>query len=145
MGKYLSKLVKKIKKITISSQPVISFFPSFSIPDVLQSYQPHLEVRDPIWGDGCSHSLHWWSPSWSFPGFSSAVRQMPGDLCIAPGITSLLPLSLTIRCDWRDTRGSRFWLGMRTGAAGNTTLAWSYLLQPMAPYTQKNNCNALVN
>ena len=50
---------------------------------LLLSYRPHFEVRDPIWGDDWSQSLHRRSPSWGFPGFSSAVRQMPGDLCTA--------------------------------------------------------------
>ena len=54
----------------------------------LRSYRPHLETKDPIWGDDWSHSLHRRSPSWSFPEFSSAVRQMPGDLCTAPVIIS---------------------------------------------------------
>ena len=63
----------------------------FSIPflTAVQSYRPHSEGKDPIWGDDWSHSLHSWSPSWSSLGFSSAVRQMPGDLCTAPGIISL--------------------------------------------------------
>ena len=39
------------------------------------------EERDPIWGDDWSHSpFIRWSPSWGFLGFSSAVRQMPGDV-----------------------------------------------------------------
>jgi hypothetical protein len=42
-----------------------------------------------IWGDHWSHSLHRRSSSWGFPGFSSAVSQMPGDLCTAPRIISL--------------------------------------------------------
>ena len=44
------------------------------------------------------------SPSWGFPEFSLAVKQKPGDLCLAPGIISLSPLYLG---DWRDTRGKR--------------------------------------
>ena len=31
---------------------------------------------------------------WGFLGFSSAVRQIPGDLCTAPRVISLSPLSL---------------------------------------------------
>ena len=33
----------------------------------VRSYRPHLEVRDPTWGNGWSHTLHWQSPSWGFP------------------------------------------------------------------------------
>ena len=51
----------------------------------VRSYRPHLEERDPIWGDDWSHSpFIRRSPNWGFLGFSSAVRQMPGDLCTAP-------------------------------------------------------------
>ena len=32
------------------------------------------------------------SPSWGFPGVPSALRQITGDLCTAPGIISLSPL-----------------------------------------------------
>ena len=72
------------------------FLLSFILPSwrVVRSYQPHLEERDPIWCEDCSHSLFIrWSPSWDFLGFCSAVRQMP-DLCTAPRIISLSPLSL---------------------------------------------------
>ena len=67
---------------------------------------PHLEeVRDSIWGDDWWHSSFIRrSPSWGFPGFSSAVRQMPGALCTVIGIISLSPFPLADRRDWRDTR-----------------------------------------
>ena len=58
----------------------------------------HLEVRDPNWGDDSSHSLN---PSWGFPRFLSAVRQMPWDLWTTHGIISLSHLTLA---DRRDTR-----------------------------------------
>ena len=53
----------------------------------VRSYWPYLEVRDLIWGNDWSH----WpfirrSPSWGFPGFTSAARQMLGDMCAAPRI-----------------------------------------------------------
>jgi hypothetical protein len=56
-------------------------------------------------------------------GFSSAVRQMLGDLCTAPRIIPLSPL--TLATDVTDaTLGARdLWLGTRTGAASTTTLA----------------------
>ena len=64
---------------------ILSFlFPSWI---AVRSYRFHLQERDPIWGDNWSHSpFIRRSPSWGFPGFSSAVRQMPWDLCTAPGI-----------------------------------------------------------
>ena len=57
------------------------------------------------------------------PGFSSAVRQMPGDLYTAPWIISLSPLSLAI--DGTDvTLGvSGLWLGTLTEDDGNATQA----------------------
>ena len=65
-------------RITILSHP------SFLLPSwrAVWSYRLHLEKRDPIWGND-------WSSSWGFPGFSTDLRQMPGDLCTAPGIISL--------------------------------------------------------
>ena len=75
-------------------------FPYFLLPSwrAVRSYRPHLEERDPIWSDNWSHSPFIRRspscPSWGFLGFSSAVRQMPGDLCTAPRIISLSPLSL---------------------------------------------------
>ena len=70
--------------------PIPSFFSSFSLPDMLWN------LTNLIWRKGTpfeamtghiapSSDDH----SGGFPGFSSAVRQMPGDLCTAPGIISL--------------------------------------------------------
>ena len=58
-----------------------------------------------------------------FLEFSSAVRQMPGDLCTAPRIISLSPLS--IATDVTDTTlgASGLWLGTRTGGGGTIPLA----------------------
>ena len=66
---------------------------SFFLPSwhAVRFYWHHLKLRDSIWGDNWLHSLHWWSPSQGFPGFSSAVRQMPGDLCTVSGTISLSP------------------------------------------------------
>ena len=79
------------------------FLNSFLLPlwRAVRSYGPHLEERDPIWGDAWSHSpFIRRSPSWGFLGFSSAVRQMPGDLCTAPRTISLSPyLHLTYVTD----------------------------------------------
>ena len=58
--------------------------PSSPFLTAVRSYRPHLEEWDPIWGDDWSHSLHRVSLSWGFPGFSSVVMQMPGDLCTDP-------------------------------------------------------------
>ena len=63
------------------------------------------------------------SPSWDFLGVSSAVKQMPGYLCTAPGILSLSPLSLT---DRRDTWGKWLLASNRIGARGTATLAQGF-------------------
>ena len=39
-------------------------------------------------------------------GIFLVVRQMPGDLYTPPSIIWSSPLSLAVRCDWRDTRGN---------------------------------------
>ena len=73
--------------------PVLSFLLPFWL--LVRFHWPHLEERGHIWGDDWSHSPFIRpSPSWGFPRFSSAVRQIPEDLCIAPGIIPLSPLSL---------------------------------------------------
>ena len=92
----------------------------------VQSYRPHLEEWDPIWGDDWLHSpFIRWSPSWGFLGFSSVVRQMPGDLCTVPRIISLSPLSLATDA----TLGAGgLWLGTLTGAGGTATLTESFVL-----------------
>ena len=55
--------------------------------------------------------------------FSSAIRQMPGDLCTAPGIILLSPLSLATDAIDVTLGVSGLWLGTRTGAGGTATLA----------------------
>ena len=109
--------------------PFLGFTPRpFLMPFLLPSwravwsYRPHLEERDPIWDDGLSHSLFIRrSPSWGFLGFSSAVRQIPGDLCTAPGSFHYHPYLSTDMTD-PTLRTSGFWLGTRTGAGGNARL-----------------------
>jgi hypothetical protein len=59
------------------------------------------------------------SPSRGFLGFSSAVRQMPGDLCTALWIISLSPLSLVTDM---TLRASGLWPATQTVAGGTTTL-----------------------
>ena len=56
-------------------------------------------------------------------GFSSDLSQMPGDLCTAPGIISLSPLSLATDVNNVTLGASGLWLGTRTGAGGTATLA----------------------
>ena len=58
------------------------------------------------------------SPNWGFREFSSAVRQMPGDLSTAGGIISLSPLSLPIDVTDVTFGASGLWLEIRTGAGG---------------------------
>ena len=48
---------------------------------------------------------------------------MPGDLCTAPGIISLSPLSLATDVTDVTLRASGLWLGTRTEAGGTDTLA----------------------
>ena len=106
-----------------------SFFPSFLLPfcRAVRTYRHRFEWRDPIWGDDWSHSLFIKrSPSWGFLGFSSVVRQMPGDLCTAPRIISLSPLSLATNVTDATLEASDLWLGTRTGADGTATRAWSF-------------------
>ena len=98
--------------------PALSFFlPSWR---AVQFYRPHLEVRDPIWGDDWSHSpFIRRSPSWGFQGFSPAVMQIP-DLCTTPVFILLLPLSLATDV----TLGAiGYWLGTRKGSVGTVILA----------------------
>ena len=68
------------------------------------------------------------SPSWGFLEFSSAVRQISGDLCTASRIISLSPLSLATDGTDATLGASGFWLGTRTGASGTTTLTESFFL-----------------
>jgi hypothetical protein len=53
---------------------------------------------------------------------SSAVRQMPGDLCTVPRIISLSPLSLATDVTDATLGASDLWLGTWTEACGTTTL-----------------------
>ena len=76
---------------------------------------PHLR-RCPFFGR---------SSSLGFRGFSSALRQMPGDLYTVPGIISLSSLSLATYVTDVALGASGLWLGARTVAAGTATLAWS--------------------
>ena len=47
---------------------------------------------------------------------------MPGDLCTAPRIISLSPLSLATDLTNETLGASGLWLGTRTGAGGTATL-----------------------
>ena len=51
---------------------VLPFLLFFLLPS--WSYRSHLEVKDLFWGDDWSDSIHRRSPSWGFPGISSAVN-----------------------------------------------------------------------
>ena len=87
-----------------------------------RAVRSYLEERDPIWGEDWSHSLFIRrSPSWGFLGFSSAVRQMPGDLCTAPRII-LLSLVTDVTDATLGTSG--LWLGTRTGVGRSPWLHW---------------------
>ena len=74
----------------------------FHASRAVRSYRYHLEVRDPIWGDYWSHSLHQ-TVSRGSPKFSSNREVNTSRPIYNPGIISLSPLSLSDRRDWRDT------------------------------------------
>ena len=59
------------------------------------------------------------------PEFSSALRQMPEDLCTVPGIIPLSPLSLATDVTDATLGASVLWLGILTRAVGTATLAKS--------------------
>ena len=107
------------------------FLPSpFLLPSsrAVRSYRPHLEERDPVWGDDWSHNpFIRRSPSWGFLGFSSVIRQVLGDLCTAPRIISLSPLSLVTDVTDATLGASGLWLGTRAGAGGPATLTESFI------------------
>ena len=62
---------------------------------------------------------------------------MPGDLCTAPRIISLAPLSLA------TVGASGHWLGTRTGAGGTATLAYgnSFLTAAHGSMNNRSSCN----
>ena len=88
----------------------------------MRSYWPHLGVGTPFEAMTAHSPFIRRSPSWGFLGFSSAVRQMPGDLCTDPRIISLSPLSLATDVTNVTLGASGLWLGTRTGASGTATL-----------------------
>ena len=112
--------------ITFTKNLSDPFLDSFLLPSwrAVRSYRPHLEERDLIWVDDWSHGpFIRRSPSWGFLGFSSAVRQMPGDMCTAPRIISLSPLSLATDVTDATPGASSLWLGTRTEAGGTAKLS----------------------
>ena len=60
---------------------------------------------------------------------------MPGDLCTAPRVISLSPLSLATDVTDATLEASGLWLGTRTGAGVTATLTKFFWPQPMAPWT----------
>ena len=70
-------------------------------------------------------------------GFSSAVRQMPGDLCTAPKIISLSPLSLVTDVTDATLGTSGLWLDIRTGAGGTATLVESFFGRSLRLHEQQ--------
>ena len=86
------------------------------------------------------------SRSWDFLGFSSTVRQMPGDLCTAPRIIALSHLSLATDVSDATFGASGLWLGTRTGAGGTATLIQSFFSpQPMVSWTTGHIENFILN
>ena len=118
--------VKKIMKFAWRN---LWMAPYDSLPDVL------CDPTDLIWRKGIPFEAMTGSTASSsdgllaevFCGFSSAVRQMPGDLCTAPRIISLSPLSLATDVTDATLGTSGLWLGTRTGAGSTATLTDSFL------------------
>ena len=104
--------------------PILPLFSSFPFPTCCEVLLTSFGGNGPHWGDDWSHS-HFirLSPSESFLGFSSAVRQMPGDLCTDPGIISWSHLTLATNVTYVIIGASCFWPGAWTGACGTATLA----------------------
>ena len=133
--KWISKFLLHVEAICPHRQqqllltiktPLHPFPASCLLPSwhAVRSDWPQLDEKDPIWGDDWLHSSFIRrSPSSGFPGFSSAVRQLPGDLCTASGIISLSPLSLAIDVTDATLGTSDLQLGTRTGPGGIATLA----------------------
>ena len=112
---------------------VLSFFLLFTIPVAFGDLPTTFGGKEP-------HLRRWLvSPlSWGFPGLSLALRQMLGYLCTAPGVISLLSLSLA---DRRDTRTSGLW----SGICATPTLAWSFCWpQLMVPCTSHSQSWSLL-
>ena len=124
-------MISVTSKVNVNKHSLTPSFPYF-LPSwrAVRSYRPHLEERNPIWGDDWSHGpFIRRSPSWGFLGFFSAVRQM-SDLCTAPRIISLSPLLLATDVTDETLGASGLWLGTRTGSGGLATLTIFFLAVP---------------
>jgi hypothetical protein len=104
--------------------PDLSFFPSFSIPDVLY------DLADLIWRKETpfeaitartaplSHDI--------LAEFFQGFPQLQGkcqEICAQPRDHFIISLIIGDRRDWRDTRASGLWLGTRIGSGGTAKLA----------------------
>ena len=119
--------------------PTRPFLNCFLLPSwhSVQSYRPHLEGREPIWGDDWSHNpFIRQPPDWGFLGFSPDVRQMPGDLYTAPRFISS---SSSLATDVTDVTlgASGLWQGTRTGAGGTATPTESFFGRRLWPHGQQ--------
>ena len=108
------------------NRPDLSLIPSFTLPDLL------CDPTDLIWRQRTPFEAITGRTVPSQPlaevflGFSSAVWQMPGNLCTAPRIISLSPLSLATDVTDATLGASGLWLGTRTGAGGTATQVWNF-------------------
>ena len=89
----------------LNSPIFLSFLPSLSPWRFVRSY-------DFIWDKGLHLSdghkdFVRRSPSWGFPGFFSAVRQMPGDPRTDQRFHFIITLIISLETNWHDTRGIR--------------------------------------
>ena len=115
------------------------FIISFLLPSwrAVRSYRPHLKKRDPITAMTGFTALMIWSPCW---GFSQPYDKCQ-EICVQPRDHFII--ILTLATDVTDTTlgTSGIWLGIRTGAGGTATLAWSFFF--CSPWFHEHQLNIM--
>ena len=81
--------------------PSFPYFLPFPFLSAVRYYRPHLEGKDSIWGDDCSHSLHRRLLAEVFLSCKANARRSMH----SPRYHFIITLSLPDRRDWRDSRG----------------------------------------
>ena len=108
---------------------------SFLLPSwrAVQSYRPHLEERDPIWGNDWLHSpFIRWSPSWGFLGFYSVWRfsrfpAFPPILYLLHTKCELLASCQMWELQWS---GSLDWAPQNRQAVAVSSRSWTVVVVP---------------
>ena len=117
-------VIWKIILFLRNCSPILSLFPSFSLPDVM------CNLTDLIWRKGTSFEAMTGHTVPSSDGLLTEIflscKQMP-DLCTVPKIISLSPLSLVADV---TLGASELWLGTGTGAGGTDTLNFFFGRNP---------------